>query len=131
MTILAMFRELDAACDAVTDMIAARLEPSAIEIIDKLTIEAVEASVLAAGYPRDAEAVMLVDVEGSEAEVEHTVRAIDAVLAARGAFEVRRARDAAERARLWAGRKGAYGAMGRGVRRWHSSCGRTGEAIPC
>jgi glycolate oxidase subunit GlcD len=113
MTTLAMFRDLDAACDAVTDMIAARLEPSAIEIIDKLTIEAVEASVLAAGYPRDAEAVMLVDVEGSAAEVEHIARAIDAVLAARGAFEVRRASDAAERARLWAGRKGAYGAMGR------------------
>ncbi len=112
-TILALFTSLDAACDAVTDMIAARLEPSAIEILDKLTIEAVEASVLAAGYPQDAEAVLLVDIEGSEAETLHIARAIDAVLAARGAFAVRRARDPDDRARLWAGRKGAYGAMGR------------------
>ncbi len=112
-TILALFPSLDSACDAVSDMIAARLEPSAIEILDKLTIEAVEASVLAAGYPKDAEAVLLVDVEGSDAEVAHLSREIGALLAARGAFEVRRARNPDDRARLWAGRKGAYGAMGR------------------
>lgn len=112
-TILALFRDLDAACDAVTDMIGARLEPSAIEIIDKLTIEAVEASVLAAGYPKDAEAVLLVEAEGTEAEVSSLVRAVESLLVARGAFDLRRARDEAERARLWAGRKGAYGAMGR------------------
>jgi glycolate oxidase subunit GlcD len=112
-TLLAIFTELDPACDATSDIIAARLEPSAIEIIDKLTIEAVEASVLAAGYPREAGAVLLVEVEGSEAEVASTVREVEAIFAARGAIEVRRARDAAERTRLWAGRKGAFGAMGR------------------
>ena len=112
-TLLAVFGDLRAACEAVTATIAARLEPSAIEIIDKLTIEAVEAGVLAAGYPRGAEAVLLIEAEGSEAEVSATVRGAEAIARAHGAIEVRRARGADERARLWAGRKGAFGAMGR------------------
>jgi glycolate oxidase subunit GlcD len=112
-TLLSIFPDLDRCCDAVTDIIAARLEPSAIEILDKLTIQAVEASVFAAGYPKDAEAVLLLEVEGGEAEVEATVAAIDPLLQAQGQLELRRARDGAERARLWAGRKGAFGAMGR------------------
>ncbi|MBI5365330.1 MAG: FAD-binding protein [Planctomycetes bacterium] len=112
-TLLAIYTSLEAACQAVTQVIAEGLEPSALEIIDKLTIEAVEASVLAAGYPQDAEAVLLVEVEGSEAEVASQTRALEPILRAFGAFELRRARDEAERARLWAGRKGAFGAMGR------------------
>ena len=112
-TLLAIFRSLDAACDSVSDAIAARLEPAALEIIDRLTIEAVEASVLAAGYPKDAEAVLLIEVDGSEPEVEGTVRDLEAIVRGRGAFEVRRARDAGERAKLWAGRKHSFGAMGR------------------
>ena len=64
---------LDGACDTVSDIIARRLEPSALEILDKLTIEAVEDSVFAAGYPREAEAVLLIDVEGIEVEVATTV----------------------------------------------------------
>jgi glycolate oxidase subunit GlcD len=112
-TLLAIFPSLDAACDTVSDLIAARLEPSAIEILDRLTIEAVEASVLAAGYPRDAEAVLLVEAEGSEAEVASTMRSVEEIARTRGGYDLRRARDAGERLRLWAGRKGAYGAMGR------------------
>lgn len=112
-TLLAIFPTLDASCDSVSDIIAARLEPSAIEILDKLTIEAVEASVFAAGYPKDAEAVLLIEVEGSEIEVEETVGRILPILERNGKLELRRARDAKERARLWAGRKGAFGAMGR------------------
>jgi len=112
-TLLAIFHDLDEACDAVTEMIAARLEPSAIEILDELTIRAVEASVLAAGYPKDAGAVLLVEAEGTEAEVGATMRAIEPIVRGHGAFELRRARDAVERMRLWAGRKGAFGAMGR------------------
>jgi glycolate oxidase subunit GlcD len=112
-TILAIFPDLDAACDTVSDIIAQRLEPSALEILDKLTIEAVEASVFAAGYPADAEAVLLIEVEGSDAEVEVNANDIEAILSKRGALELRRAETEAERARLWAGRKGAYGAMGR------------------
>ena len=112
-TWLALFRELDEACDCVSDLIAARAEPSAIEILDKLTIEAVESSVLRAGYPREAGAVLLLELEGRESEVAAQARIMEPIVRARGAFELRRARDPGERMRLWAGRKGAYGAMGR------------------
>jgi glycolate oxidase subunit GlcD len=112
-TFLAIFTDLDAACDAVSDSIAAHLEPSALEILDRLTIEAVEDSVFAAGYPREAEAVLLVEAEGTEVEVEATLAPMKAIAERRGAIEVRRARSATERKKLWAGRKGAFGAMGR------------------
>jgi glycolate oxidase subunit GlcD len=112
-TLLAVFADLEPACDSVSEIIAARLEPSAIEILDKLTIEAVEASVLAAGYPKEAGAVLLVEVEGSEVEVASTVAAIRPILERRRPLELRNARDPQERAQLWAGRKGAFGAMGR------------------
>ncbi|MCZ6596203.1 MAG: FAD-binding protein [Planctomycetota bacterium] len=110
---LAVFADLDAACDSVSDIIAARLDPSALEILDRLTIEAIEKSVFAAGYPKEAGAVLLVEVDGGEVEVECTARDVRAILERCGAIEVRAARDADERARLWAGRKGAFGAMGR------------------
>jgi glycolate oxidase subunit GlcD len=112
-TFLAVFQDLDPACDSVTEMIAARLEPSAIEILDRLTIEAVESSVLAAGYPKDAGAVLLVEIEGGEVEVAETTRAVREIVARRKPIELRSARGAGERAQLWAGRKGAFGAMGR------------------
>ncbi len=112
-TLLAIYTSLDAACSAVSEIIAEQLEPSALEIIDKLTIEAVEASVLAAGYPKNAEAVLLVEFEGSDADVSGNVAIVEPILKRHGSIELRRARDADERARLWAGRKGAFGAMGR------------------
>ena len=111
--LLALFPDLDGACDSVSDVIAARLEPSALEILDRLTIQAVEDSVFAAGYPRAAGAVLLVEVEGVEVEVAGTVREVRAIVERRGALEVRSARDPLERRQLWAGRKGAFGAMGR------------------
>lgn len=112
-TLLGIFKDLDDACDSVSHIIRERLEPSALEILDRLTIEAVEDSVFAAGYPRDAEAVLLLDVEGSRLEVDSTAAAIQSVLAEHDAIEVRRAQTALERKQLWAGRKGAFGAMGR------------------
>jgi len=112
-TVLAIFPDLDGACDSVSDIIAARLEPSALEILDKLTIDAVEDSVFAAGYPREAGAVLLIEVEGVLEEVSASVIDLRAILDRRGVLEVRTARDADERRKLWAGRKGAFGAMGR------------------
>jgi glycolate oxidase subunit GlcD len=112
-TLLAVYKNLDAACEAVSDMIAARLEPSAIEILDRLTIEAVEKSVFAAGYPIDAEAVLLVDIDGTAVEVAAAVRETSAVMRRHGAILLRSASSEAERKQLWAGRKGAFGAMGR------------------
>ena len=112
-TLLALFPSLDGACEAVTELIAENLEPSAIEILDRLTIEAVEASVLAAGYPDEADAVLLIDIDGLAEEVRATAQDVGEIARAHGAFEIRTATDAKERARLWAGRKGAFGAMGR------------------
>ena len=112
-TLLGLFPTLDDACDAVSAILAEGLEPSALEILDKLTIAAVEASVFAAGYPEDAEAVLLIEVEGSAPECEATSSDIVSVMERFGVREVRRATDAAQRRKLWAGRKGAYGAMGR------------------
>jgi glycolate oxidase subunit GlcD len=112
-TMLAVFPDLDKACDTVTDIIAERWEPSALEIIDKLTIQAVEASVFAAGYPPEAEAVLLVEVEGSRPECEANAAGIEAIARRHGAMDWRRAADDKERKKLWAARKGAYGAMGR------------------
>jgi FAD/FMN-containing dehydrogenase len=110
---LALFRALDDACESVSDIIAAGLEPAALEILDKLTIDAVEKSVFAAGYPREAEAVLLVELEGREADVAAQSRDVLALLERRRPLEVRRARDPLARKKLWAGRKGAFGAMGR------------------
>jgi glycolate oxidase subunit GlcD len=111
--VLAVFSTLDDACDSVSEIIASRLEPSALEILDKLTIEAVEASVFAAGYPVGAEAVLLMEVEGAGPEVEGTSRAIRKIVDRHSPLDVRSARNAEERRKLWAGRKGAFGAMGR------------------
>lgn len=112
-TLLAVFAELSEACDTVTALIAQQLEPSAIEILDRLTIEAVEASVYRAGYPVDAGAVLLLDVEGTAAEVEELIEALEEVVRAHGGRELTRAANAADRGHLWAGRKGAFGALGR------------------
>lgn len=111
--LLVLFDNLDAACDTVSRIIQERLEPSAMEILDRLTIQAVEASVFAAGYPTEAEAVLLVEVEGSDAEVQGSSAEIRAIVESFGSIELRSARDPEERRKLWAGRKGAFGAMGR------------------
>jgi glycolate oxidase subunit GlcD len=110
---LALFRTLDDACEAVSDIIAAGCEPAALEILDQLTIDAVERSVFAAGYPREAEAVLLIELEGSEADVSAQAREVLELVEQRRAIEVRRGRDPGARKKLWAGRKGAFGAMGR------------------
>jgi glycolate oxidase subunit GlcD len=111
--LLALFPSLEGACDSVSEIIAARLEPAALEILDKLTIQAVEQSVFAAGYPAEAEAVLLVELEGSEAELAGSAADVRAILARHRPLEVKSARDAEARRKLWAGRKGAFGAMGR------------------
>ena len=111
-TMLAIFPSLNATCQSVTDLIARGLGPSAIEILDQLTIAAVEKSVFAAGYPKDAQAVMLLDLDGGREEVLELGEELTEILTGHGATEIRRARDPQTRKKLWAGRKGAYGAMG-------------------
>ena len=112
-TILADFTSIDAAAHATSDIIASGIVPAALEMMDGATIRAVEASIYAAGYPVDAEAILLIELDGLAAGLEADVARLEAMCAAAGARTVRVARDDAERARLWQGRKKAFGAMGR------------------
>ncbi len=112
-TLLADFLTVEAASRAVSEIIAAGILPSALEMMDRATIQAVEDSMYASGLPTDAAAVLLIEVDGLAVSVESEAERIAAICRHWGARTVRRARDEAERARLWAGRKGAFGAMGR------------------
>src|SRR5262249_40433530 len=81
---------------------------------DQATIRAVESSIYAAGYPTDAAAALLIEVDGALGGLEVDVATVEQLCRANGARTVRIARDEAERVRLWQGRKKAFGAMGRG-----------------
>ena len=112
-TFLAIFDRMDLACRTVADITREGILPAALEILDQRTIAAVEASVFAAGYPRDAAAVLLVEIDGFDAGMDEDEEKIRAIVARNRAIELRMASDAAERLKLWKGRKGAFGAMGR------------------
>ena len=113
-TLLADFGGLRAAGEGVSAVIAAGIVPAALEMMDQSCICAVEDSVYAAGYPRDAAAILLVELDGRDAgAVEAEADAVVALLRAAGARSVRIAADEHERERLWQGRKKAFGAMGR------------------
>ena len=111
-TLLAVFTELDDASAAVSGIIAAGIVPAAIEIMDDICIQAVEPAVHA-GYPAGAGAVLLVEADGLTESVEEEVAEIERVCRLYDPLEIRTATDAAERERLWAGRKGVLGALGR------------------
>jgi glycolate oxidase subunit GlcD len=112
-TLLADFTSVGAAARATSEIIASGIIPAALEMMDGATIRAVEASIYAAGYPVDAAAVLLVEVDGLAAGLETDVARVEAMCKGAGARTVRIARDEADRARLWQGRKKAFGAMGR------------------
>ena len=111
-TLLAIFNDLDDASAAVSGIIGAGIVPAALEMMDDLCIQAAEASVHA-GYPEGAGAVLLVEVDGITESVEEEVEAIEEVCNRFRPIEIRTATDAEERERLWAGRKGVLGALGR------------------
>ncbi|MCS6805472.1 MAG: FAD-linked oxidase C-terminal domain-containing protein [Acidobacteriota bacterium] len=112
-TLLADFTSVVEASQAVSDIIAAGILPAALEMMDNATIRAVEASVFAAGNPTDAAAVLIVELDGFENALVAEAERITDICRANGARTVRQARNEAERAQIWAGRKGAFGAMGR------------------
>ncbi len=112
-TLMADFLSLTDAARATSAIIASGILPAALEMMDGPTVRAVEASVYAAGYPADADAVLLVEIDGPDAGLDEEARAIARMCDAHGARTVRIAADDAERARLWQGRKKAFGAMGR------------------
>ncbi len=113
-TILAVFPSMRVAGQAVTDVIASGVVPSALEMMDKNCIAAVEASSYGAGYPKEAAAVLIVEIDGhNEDPVDDDCRRVEQILRDSGATDVQSGTDPAHRARLWQGRKKAFGAMGR------------------
>jgi glycolate oxidase len=111
-TTLALFASVEAASEAVSGLIGRGIVPSALEMMDKLALSAIEAA-FHAGYPPEAGAVLLVEVDGLLEQVEAQSAIVDEVCRAAGALEIRLAASAEERARLWVARKGAASAMGR------------------
>ncbi|CAA9590248.1 MAG: Glycolate dehydrogenase, subunit GlcD [uncultured Thermomicrobiales bacterium] len=109
---LVAFDSTDAAGEAVSGIIGAGIVPSAIEMMDNLAIQATEAATHA-GYPLDAGAVLLVELDGRAVEVDEQQGQVEAICRAAGATEIRIARDAEERTLFWKGRKAAFAAMGR------------------
>ncbi|MEE8060982.1 MAG: FAD-linked oxidase C-terminal domain-containing protein [Gemmatimonadales bacterium] len=112
-TLLADFMALRDAGEAVTAIIASGVVPAALEMMDQPCVQAVEDSIYAAGYPRDAEAVLLVEVDGTPAAVKEEAEIVTQLLRRHGARQVQSASDPDRRARLWQGRKKAFGALGR------------------
>jgi glycolate oxidase len=110
-TLLVVFPTIAAASTAVGGIIGRRIIPAALEMMDNLCIQAVE-SKAKVGFPLDAEAVLIVEVEGLAEEIETVAEEIEAVCRGFDALDIRVAKDEAERARVWAARKGAFGAIG-------------------
>ena len=110
-TLLAVYDDPIDATNTVTAVIGAGIIPAALEMIDSVVIQAVE-KVIKAGFPMDAGAVLLIEVEGLEESAREEASAIEEICKANKATLVRAADDPAERERLWAGRKSAFGALG-------------------
>lgn len=121
-TLLAVFDSLEAASRAVSAIIAAGIIPAALEMMDQLALQAIEAYVHV-GYPLDAAAVLLIEVEGLREGLDEQAVQIEQLCLAEGARSVRRAETADERALLWRGRKSAFGAVGRLARAYFTQDG--------
>jgi glycolate oxidase len=111
-TMLAVFDHIDDASAAVSGIIAAGIVPAALEMMDAPMIAAVEAA-YRFGFPQDAEAVLIIEIDGARVGLDRQAEQIVALCRARGARDVRLAADEAERALLWKSRKRAFGAVGR------------------
>ena len=111
-TVLAGYRTLENAGDAVSAIVSSGLLPGAIEIMDALAIQAAEAAVHA-NYPRDCEAMLIVELEGPREKVASEREHLDALLSKSQPVEIRIAADSAERLAIWKGRKSAFSAVGR------------------
>src|SRR3989304_4103043 len=110
-TVLAVFNEIDQASEAVSAIIARGLIPAAMEMIDQLTIQAVEAA-FGCGSPRDAAAVLLIEMDGLAAGMDEQAARVIAACRETGAREVRLGREQGERPPPWEGGKSALGAHG-------------------
>ena len=111
MTLLCGFASIDAAGEAVSAMIASGIVPAAVEMMDRLTIDAAEAAVHP-GFPKT-DAVLIVELDGPQSEVDELFAVVQAICQQCGAVTIEVARDQAQRDRIWKGRKAAFAAMGR------------------
>ena len=111
-TLLAIFETVDDATETVAEMTARAITPAACEMMDGLTLCAVE-DYVHAGFPRDSAAVLLIEVEGLAEAVQAQAKAVEQICKKHDAREVRTAKDEKERELLWKGRKNAFGALGR------------------
>ncbi len=111
-TVMAAFAHPDVAGEAVSGIIAAGIVPAAVEMMDKLAIEACEAAVHA-GFPLAAGAILLIELDGPRIEIAQQLAQVEAICQRAGANECRLARTEEERALMWKGRKAAFAAMGR------------------
>ncbi len=109
---LAAFDSVQQAGAAVAAIIAGGIIPAGLEMMDKLAIQAAE-DFVHAGYPTDREALLLCELDGTQEEVESQLQRVRSILIAEGVVELRVARDEAERALFWKGRKAAFPAVGR------------------
>jgi glycolate oxidase len=106
------FPSVKGAGDCVASVIGAGIIPGGMEIMDRLAIEAAEAFVCA-GYPLDAEALLIVELDGCAAEVDHLIAEVEAIAVRHGATSCRASQSEEERLLFWAGRKAAFPAVGR------------------
>ncbi len=109
-TLLAAFPSVTDAANAVSEIIGAGVIPAALEMMDKMVIMACE-KFMSAGFPLDAEALLLAELDGDTEEVREHLEKVESVLTACNAQQIRRARDATERETLWKSRKGAFAAL--------------------
>jgi len=110
--VMASFRDIESAGDAVANVIGAGIVPAGLEMMDKLATRAVE-DFVHAGYDLEAEAILLAESDGTREEVAHEIAQMIEVMRASGATDIRCSRDEAERLRFWSGRKAAFPAVGR------------------
>ncbi|MGH9966578.1 MAG: FAD-linked oxidase C-terminal domain-containing protein, partial [Pyrinomonadaceae bacterium] len=112
-TLLAEFEDVNDASHAVSAIIAAGVMPAGLEMMDGEIIRAVEASIFAAGLSLDIGAALLIELDGLDAGIDDEAERVKSICLNYGARTCRLARDEAERKKLWAARKGAFGAVGR------------------
>jgi glycolate oxidase len=111
-TVLAYFNRIEDGSQAVSDIISNGIVPAALEMMDKIAIEGVEAAAFPVGHPRDIEALLLIEVDGISAGIEEQINQILDVCKSRNVREVKVAIDEEERGKWWANRKTGFGAMG-------------------
>ena len=110
-TMLGIYKSVRDACESVSSIIGHGIIPAALEMLDRIMISAVEKA-LKPGFPLDAEAVLIVELDGLSDGLDAEAEVVEKLLKETGAITVNRARDEVERAKIWRARKEAFGAIG-------------------